>query len=73
MTFWMKLNYGHKETDTYKDVFLDYYSTPADKKLFYSFEHVFHIYIGLDYMNYCMGSPQYDIVKKHFVEVIESL
>ena len=73
MTFWMKLNYSEKEAAEYKEIFLDHYSTQEDKSVFYRFENAFHVYFGLDYMNYYIGAPQYDIVKKFFTEAVDKL
>lgn len=73
LTSWMKLNYNADEFEVIRSTFLENYSTKDSKSIFYDFEDTFHIYFELDYMNFYIGTPQYEIAKKYFLEAVEKL
>lgn len=60
LTFWMKLNYNKNESKHYRDIFLEHYYPIGDKNIYYVLENVLHVWYGLDFLNYFIGTPQYD-------------
>lgn len=59
LTFWMKLNYDNKSADAYRKAFLDCYETDYDKCAFDELEDALHVWYGLDYLNFSVGTPNY--------------
>ncbi|MFT3951754.1 MAG: aminoglycoside phosphotransferase family protein [Oscillospiraceae bacterium] len=59
LTFWMKLNYDTKAVVAYRKAFLDCYETEYDKSSFDGIEDALHVWYGLDYLNFSVGTPNY--------------
>lgn len=59
LTFWMKLNYDSKSAYAYRKAFLDCYETEYDKSAFDELEDVLHVWYSLDYLNFSIGTPNY--------------
>jgi hypothetical protein len=55
----MKLNYDNKSTRAYRKAFLDCYETQYDKNAFDEMEDAFHVWYGLDYLNFSVKTPNY--------------
>jgi Ser/Thr protein kinase RdoA (MazF antagonist) len=72
MTYWMKFIYNEDEYALYRNSFLDNYTT-NEINVFYEFENAFHVWIGLDYLNFHKNKPQYENTLKYFIETVEKL
>jgi thiamine kinase-like enzyme len=59
MTYWMKYEYGQYEYELFRSAFLEYYSAGSEKNNYDDFERVFHLWIGLDFLNYYAGIHNY--------------
>lgn len=74
LTFWMKLNYNIKSADAYRKAFFDCYETEYNKSGFDELENALHVWYGLDYLNFSVGTPnyhyQYETVKVIFQEAL---
>ena len=57
LTLWMKLNYDSDTADACRKVFLDHYETKHDKKAFKEIEDTLHVWYGLDYLTFFIGTP----------------
>lgn len=73
LTLWMSLNYDKDNAGILRDVFLENYTTTGDKNIFYDFEEAFHVWLGLDYLNFFVGTPQYEKTLTFFRNVITKL
>lgn len=73
MTYWMKFQYNESECELYKNAFLESYSTEYAKYDFNDFENTFHIWIGLDHLNYYANTPKFDSTMRYFKETIKKL
>src|SRR5690606_916040 len=61
MTYWMKFQYSENEYELYRNTFLESYSTAEYAKYdFNDFENTYHVWIGLDHLNYYANTPNYD-------------
>lgn len=73
MTYWMKIKYNDYEYELYRNTFMEHYSTERTKSDINVFENIFHVWIGLDYLNYFANTPQYEDTMTHFKEAMEKL
>jgi len=73
MTYWMKFHYSDEEYARYKNTFLTHYSTDGSKSDFYDLENAFHVWIGLDHLNYYANKPQYGPTLAYFDETLDKL
>lgn len=73
MTYWMKFYYSEYEYAFYKSTFMEQYSTESTVCDFNALENTFHIWIGLDHLNYITNKPQYEAAHTYFNETIEKL
>lgn len=73
MTYWMKFKYNDDEYELYKNTFLEYYSAEGTKNDFWAFENAFHVFIGLDFLNFYAHKPRYEATMAYFKEAIEKL
>ncbi|NIK75407.1 thiamine kinase-like enzyme [Paenibacillus castaneae] len=73
MTYWMKFHYNAYEYEMYRNTFMEHYSTELNKSEFHTFENTFHIWIGLDHLNYYANTPQCANTLTYFNETIEKL
>lgn len=64
MTYWMKFYYNAEEYELYRNTFMEHYTIDSsiDTSIddFNAIENIFHIWIGLDHLNYLAGSPEYE-------------
>ncbi|MFC3772533.1 aminoglycoside phosphotransferase family protein [Paenibacillus sp. GCM10012303] len=73
MTYWMKFKYHADEYELYRACFMEYYTTDCRKSDFYQFENLFHVWIGLDFLNYYANRPQYKDTMRFFKETVKQL
>ena len=64
LTFWMKLNYSEQESELFRRVFLEHYSTAYRKSEFDTFESVFHIYSALDSLIFFISIENKEMEKR---------
>jgi len=72
MTYWMKFHYDDHEYAMYRNTFLEHYSTDSSK-IFDALENTFHVWIGLDHLNYFADKPQYEKILAYFNETMDKL
>lgn len=60
LTYWMKLRYDESSYTAYRNAFLKRYETEYDKSAFDKLENAFHIWFGLDYLNFAAGRLDYN-------------
>ena len=68
LTLLMKLEYGSETAGIYRKVFLDSYESEHDKKLFRECEDILHVRHGLEHLNFYAGKPQFETIKRAFLE-----
>lgn len=73
MTYWMKFKYNADEYELYRNYFMEHYTTDCRKSDFYQFENLFHVWIGLDFLNYYANRPQYEDTMRFFKETMKQL
>ncbi|MCQ6561589.1 aminoglycoside phosphotransferase family protein [Paenibacillus mendelii] len=73
MTYWMKLKYNEYEYELYRDTFIEHYSTVHSKGDFHALENTFHVWIGLDHLNFYAHTPQYEDAWAYFNETVDKL
>lgn len=73
MTYWMKFKYSEYEYELYKNTFMEHYSTDSEKRNIHVVENAFHVWIGLDHLNYFANTPHYEKTMTYFEETIEKL
>lgn len=73
MTYWMKFQYNDDEYEMYRNTFMEHYSIDSSNSDFNAVENTFHVWIGLDYLNYLAGKPQYDETLVYFKETVDKL
>lgn len=73
MTYWMKFHYNDDEYAMYRNTFMEHYSTDSSKSDFDAFENAFHVWIGLDHLNYYANEPQYKEALIYFNETVDKL
>ncbi|MCQ6557206.1 aminoglycoside phosphotransferase family protein [Paenibacillus mendelii] len=73
MTYWMKFKYNQHEYELYRNIVLEHYSTVHAKSDFEVYENTFHVWIGLDHLNYNANAPQYQDMLTYFNETVERL
>lgn len=73
----MKFAYDPPEYALFRSVFLEHYANDAMRYDFDHLERVYHVWIGLDYLNYYAGQPQfaaaYEAALKDFHETAAAL
>lgn len=72
MTYWMKFKYNNYEYELYKNKFMEHYATEA-KVDFEAFENIFHVWIGMDHLNFYSDKPQYEKTMEYFKKTLEKL
>jgi len=60
MTYWMKLKYDESSYTAYRNAFLKHYKSEYDIRDFDKLENAFHIWFGLDYLNFAAERPNYN-------------
>jgi len=73
MTYWMKFKYNADEFERYRACFMEHYTTDYRKSDFYQFENLFHVWIGLDFLNYYANRPQYEDTMRFFKKTVKQL
>ncbi|MDF2647983.1 MAG: Phosphotransferase enzyme family [Paenibacillus sp.] len=73
MTYWMKFKYNDQEYEKYRNTFLEHYSAANKQSDFDTFEKTFHVWIGLDHLNFYANTSQYEDTMTYFKETIEKL
>ncbi|WP_058302974.1 aminoglycoside phosphotransferase family protein [Gorillibacterium timonense] len=73
MTYWMKFYYTDYEYEMYRNAFLEHYITDSSIRDFNVFENTFHVWIGLDHLNYETHQPLYENRLAYFKETVEKL
>jgi len=73
MTYWMKFKYNDDEYPLYRNTFMEHYATEHAKGDFDALENTFHVWIGLDHLNYYVNKPQYEDTMTYFKETIKKL
>ncbi|WP_282937333.1 aminoglycoside phosphotransferase family protein [Paenibacillus sp. RC67] len=75
MTYWMKFKYNDYEYELYRNTFMEHYSTESTKSDYDTFENLFHVWIGLDHLNYYSNAnnPLYENSMAYFKETVERL
>ncbi|MBD3919302.1 aminoglycoside phosphotransferase family protein [Paenibacillus sp. PR3] len=71
LTYWMKFQYNDQQVyNTFRSSFLAHYTTDYNAIDFEDFEHAYHIWIGLDHLNYYVNTPQYEQALAYFNECV---
>lgn len=73
MTYWMKFHYNDDEYAMYRNTFMEQYSTDCSKSDFDAFENTFHVWIGLDHLNYYANTPEYEQTLMYFNQTVAKL
>ncbi|CAG7658762.1 aminoglycoside phosphotransferase family protein [Paenibacillus allorhizosphaerae] len=73
MTYWMKFQYNDDEYVMCRNTFMEHYSTDSSNIDFNAFENTFHVWIGLDHLNYHANKPQYEETLVYFKETVDKL
>lgn len=73
LTYWMKFEYNNIDYITFRNSFLSHYASSSDLNLFLELEHVFHIWIGMDHLNYYRNTAHYEVTMNYLNETIATL
>jgi aminoglycoside phosphotransferase (APT) family kinase protein len=73
MTYWMRFKYNDYEYELYRNTFIEHYSTDSSKSVINAFENTFHVWIGLDHLNFYANTPRHEGTMTYFKETIEKL
>ncbi|MEO3946326.1 aminoglycoside phosphotransferase family protein [Gorillibacterium sp. CAU 1737] len=73
MTYWMKFYYNDAEYTAFKNAFMEHYRTDHSIGDFHTFENTFHVWIGLDHLNYETDPLLYENRLACFKETVEKL
>ena len=71
MTYWMKFHYGEYDYVMYRNAFMEQYANDSSVRDFDVLEHTFHVWIGLDHLDYFYGHSRYDGTMQYFKETID--
>ncbi|RKN86111.1 aminoglycoside phosphotransferase family protein [Paenibacillus ginsengarvi] len=73
LTYWMKFKISQKEYELYRNTFLEHYSTEGSINVFHALELTFHVWIGLDFLNFYANTPRFENTLAYFKETVEQL
>lgn len=73
LTYWMKFKYNDHEYEMYRNTFMENYAEANKYRDYNDMENAFHVWIGLDHLNYYVETPKYEDTMTYFKETIEKL